>query len=298
MRSDSETSPSNTTNGSIEFSLEVFPPKDDSKSAEKHWAAIDAFCELKPKFISITCGALGNTPILNTDIANKIQDKGGTPAIHFTALGKTPELVRQMAEEYKESNFTNIIALRGDYPIDGSPEMITQAKKPGKLQYARELVEILTEVGDFDVSVASYPEKHPEAKSLDDDIAYLKEKLDAGANRSITQFFFDPEIFLRFRDRVAKAGIDKPVVPGILPILNIDKVAEFGKKCDVQVPQFLLRMYEDVPRNSIDHKVLAMNILSHQITRLLAEGVRYFHFYTLDDTMLNTHICKWLKEGF
>ena len=283
---------------SIKFSLEVFPPKVGANEAH-HWAAIDAFCKLEPEFISITCGAFGNHALLDTDIAEKVRAKKVTPAIHFTCLGKTREDAVALATEYKESKFERIIALRGDYPMNGTAEMLEELKKrKDSLQHAVQLVEILAELKGFDVSVACYPEKHPEAKDMREDIQHLKEKLDAGAERAITQFFCDPDTYLRFRDQVAKVGIDKPIVPGILPILNIDKFIKMANKCEVQVPDFLVRMYKDVPRDSVDHKLLAMNILSHQITRLITEGVDFFHLYTLDDTMLNTHICHWLKEGF
>lgn len=290
--------PAQSNSGGIGYSLEVFPPRELDKQLH-HWQAVAAFCQLNPSFISVTCGAFGQGSTLTEEVALRIQSMGVEPAIHFTCLGKTATEVRKIALRYKQNQFKYIIALRGDYPMNSSPEFLDElkARKDGFL-YAQQLIEVLNDTGDFDITVAAYPEGHPEAKSLDEDIGFLKAKFNAGADRAITQFFFDPEVFLRFRDKATKLGIDKPIIPGILPILNIDKVVRFATKCKVDVPPFLVRMYEGVPRQSSDHKILAMNILSHQITRLISEGVDFFHFYTINEIPLNTHICRWLKAGF
>lgn len=259
--------------------------------------AVDAFCELEPEYISITCGAFGSEQgdDLTRTIALKIMKKKTTPAAHLTCIGKTKARAKQLVIDYKKRSVRHIVALRGDMPATAH-----FSTKPGSssLQYARELVEIIAAVGDFHISVAAYPEVHPEAQSAEKDLLYLKEKLHAGAHCAITQFFFDPEIFLRFRDRALAVGITKPIIPGILPILNINKVRKFAQKCNIAVPHYLLRMYEGVPLHSVDHKLLAMNVLSHQITKLIAEGVTMFHFYTLNEIAINTHICRWLKEAF
>lgn len=292
-------SPFDTSAEGINFSLEIFPPKLGGKNTSAHWDAIESFCRLNPACISVTCGAFGNDENFTKDIAIKVRDMGVNPVAHLTCLNKTQSELEEEVTAYKDNQINSIIALRGDYPIDGNPEDLAKAKAaPGKLHHAYQLIDILTRIGGFDITAASYPEKHPEAQSLQEDIYHLKAKLDAGAKRSITQFFFDPDTFLNFREQATKAGINKPIIPGILPILNINKAVTFAEKCGVNLPDFLLRMYKDVPPNSIDHKILAMNILSHQITRLLSEGVTFFHFYTLNDIMLSTHICKWLKEAF
>ncbi len=299
MTSQQVSSPFDRQSGGINFSLEIFPPKAGGQNTASHWNAIKQFCQLDPACISVTCGAFGNTGTTTKDIALKVNEMGVNPVVHFTCLNKTPEEVENLARDYKDNNINSIVALRGDYPIDGTPQDLERAKaSSGTLKYAHQLIDILTNIGGFDITVASYPEKHPESKSMDDDLSHLKEKFNAGANRSITQFFFDPVTFLSFREKAAKAGITKPIIPGILPILNINKAVQFAEKCGVNLPDFLLRMYKDVPLNSVDHKILAMNILSHQITRLITEGVTFFHFYTLNDIMLNTHICKWIKEAF
>ena len=299
MTSQQSNSPFEIKSEEINFSLEIFPPKVGGGKITSHWNAIEQFCKLKPSCISVTCGAFGNDGGSTKDIAKEIVAMGANPVAHFTCLNKTKEEVTELAKGYQASKINNIIALRGDYPINGDPQDVEKAKAdPNKLQYAQQLIEILTTIGGFDITAAAYPEKHPEAKSMQEDIAHLKAKLDAGAKRSITQFFFDPDTFLNFRELATKAGVDKPIIPGILPILNINKAVEFAEKCGVNIPDFLLRMYKDVPTKSVDHKILAMNILSHQITRLLDEGVTFFHFYTLNDIMLSTHICKWLREAF
>lgn len=299
MTSKQPTSPFEIKSEEINFSLEIFPPRVGGGNVSSHWNAITQFCKLKPSCISVTCGSFGTDGTSTKDIATEVQKMGVNPVAHFTCLNKTKDEVTELAHEYKERNINSIIALRGDYPIDGDPQDLEKAKAdPNKLHYAQQLIEILTQIGGFDITAAAYPEKHPEAKSMQEDIAHLKAKLDAGADRSITQFFFDPDTFLNFREQATKAGISKPIIPGILPIININKAVVFADKCGINLPDFLLRMYKDVPTNSIDHKILAMNILSHQITRLLNEGVTFFHFYTLNDIMLSTHICKWLREAF
>ena len=165
------------------------------------------------------------------------------------------------------------------------------------MKHAVELVALLHEMGGFDISVAAHPETHPEAKSAQQDLYYLKEKLDAGAERSITQFFLDPEVYLRFRDRAMAIGIHKPIVPGLLPILNLERILPFAEKCGTNVPKFLLKMFDKSKQQDLDRKLLAMNILTHQLTKLLDEGVESFHFYTLNETLLNSHICTWIDQA-
>ena len=282
---------------SINYSLEIFPPHDPQK-LKQHWHAVEVFCKLKPTFISVTCGAFGNTARLTEETCIRVRALGGKPAAHMTCLNKTPAAMRAEITNYKKQHLCQVVALRGDPPKGSTAMPSNTPSKSDKLTQAIGLVEMLAEIGGFDISVAAYPETHPEAPSSRQDIQHLKAKLDAGAHRAITQFFLDPETFLRFRDKVTAAGITKPVIPGILPILNFSKVCSFAKKCRVSIPDFLLRMYEEITDDTLDRKLLAMNILSHQITRLTAEGVHDFHFYTLNETLLNFHICRWLREAF
>lgn len=277
----------------IDYSLEIFPPRDPQKM-EQHWRAVEVFCDLKPTFISVTCGAFGNAPSLTKETSLRVRALGGQPAVHLTCLGKNRNQMRAEILDYKHHDLMRVVALRGDYPRAERPK--EQATE--QLRYAVDLVHLLVDLGAFDISVAAYPEVHPEAPSPRQDLHHLKEKLDAGAARAITQFFFDPDVFLRFRDQAAAIGITKAIIPGILPILNITKVCTFAEKCQISIPPFLLRMYEQTTDNPLEQKLLAMNVLSHQVTKLMAEGINRFHFYTLNETLLNVHICRWLQEAF
>lgn len=282
----------------IRLSLEIFPPNPTLPAKEKrYWEAIETFCQLKPEYISITSGAFGSGrgDELTLATALKILAKGATPAVHITCLGKSEETARQLIEDYKRRGIKRAVALRGDMPAD---PRVRASLDPQSLSHACQLVALLAQVKGFHISVAAYPETHPEASSAKQDLIYLKEKLAAGADCAITQFFFDPEIFFRFRDKAVQIGINKPIIPGILPIFNFDKVLDFAKKCHVEVPGYLYRMYQNVERGSLDDKLLAMNILSHQITRLISEGVDRFHLYTLNETVINSHIARWLQEAF
>ncbi len=281
----------------IQFSLEIFPPYGQPTREKRYWKAIDTFCQLGPEYISITSGAFGSGrgDKLTLVTSKEILAKGATPAVHITCLGKTEAAAYRLIQDYKEQGITRVVALRGDMPT--APE-VRACLDPNSLSYAYQLVKLLVQIGGFHISVAAYPEKHPEASSAQQDLIHLKEKLAIGADCAITQFFFDPEIFLRFRDKAAHIGIDKPIIPGILPIFNFDKVVGFAKKCNVEVPDYLCRMYQNVDRGSLDDKLLAMNILSHQITRLISEGVDRFHLYTLNERLINSHIARWLQEAF
>ncbi|MFB9884881.1 methylenetetrahydrofolate reductase [Balneatrix alpica] len=277
-----------------DFSLEVFPPK-TAPTALSLWKASQELAPLSPAFISVTCGAGGNVPGDSTkEVALVMAQQARCPvAAHMTCVSGSRDELRQLAKDYWNSNIRHIVALRGDMP---GQERYTP--RPDGFAYADELVAGLKEVADFDISVAGYPEGHPDSASQDKELEYLKKKVEAGANRIITQFFFDPEVFLRYRDRVAAAGIDAQVVPGLLPILNFKRMTQFAARCQANVPDFLHKMFEGVEAEDIDHRLLAMNVLSHQITRLHTEGVDFFHIYTLNESMLTRHVCRWLREAF
>jgi len=281
----------------IQFSLEIFPPYAQPAKEKRYWKAIDTFCQLKPAYISITSGAFGSGrgDELTLATSMEILTKGATPAVHITCLGKTEADAYRLIQDYKQQGIKRVIALRGDIP---TAPRVRACIGPDSLSHAYQLVNLLVQIGGFHISVAAYPEKHPEASSAKQDLVHLKEKLAAGAHCAITQFFFDPETFLRFRDKAVHIGINKPIIPGILPIFNFEKAISFAKKCNVEVPDYLYRMYQNVERGSLDDKLLAMNILSHQITRLISEGVDKFHLYTLNEMVINSHIARWLQEAF
>lgn len=279
----------------VDFSLELFPPKSQGAYYDL-WEATDALAALKPSFMTVTCGAGGSDKSPTRDLVIALADRYKLPVkAHMTCVGASREEIDQLADDYWNAGIKHIVALRGDLP-SGDNEKYTPNENG--YAYAVDLVEGLKKQHDFDISVAAYPEGHPEMPSLDYDLSYLKRKIDAGADRAITQFFFDPEVFLRFRDRAVKRGINAPIIPGILPILSFEKLKRFAARCQASVPNFLHEMFDGVEADSLDHQLLAMNVLSHQITRLYEEGVDFFHFYTLNETMLTRHVCTWLRAGF
>ena len=276
----------------VDFSLEVFPPKNIANQFSL-WRTINSFLELQPKFISVTYGAGGNTPSFTLETAEAISsNKDVSVAAHMTCFGCSKEQIETMAHQYWQKGIRHIVALRGDQPKNSPAEPVSDFK------YGADLVTFLKTLHDFEISVAGYPEVHPEAQSLDEDLTHLKEKVDAGANRVITQFFFDPEVFLKFRERATAIGIEVPIIPGILPILNFKRMMSFAEKCQIHVPDFLHEMFGELDSRSLEHQLLAMNILTHQVTRLIEEGVDFFHFYTLNETIETYHVCRWLRAAF
>ena len=278
----------------IQFSLEVYPPK-SAENVFKLWRAINVFEQLQPQFISITCGA-GGTPSDHQrtfDVARTIQSGNNTKVVcHMTCAGQERSSLRAAAQRYQEAGMTRILALRGDQ----GGQAVSSDRDP--CTQALDLIAILNQTGTFDITVAAYPEVHPRATSAAADLDVLKAKVDAGAQRVITQFFFDPEVFLQFRDQAQRAGINVPIIPGLLPILNLKRLRTFAAKCGANIPGFIDRMFADVEPASQDQRLLAMNVFSHQITRLIYEGVGFFHFYTLNELTLTHHVCRWLRCGF
>jgi len=268
------------------YSLEVFPTNTPAAS-KKFWHSIRVFRQLQPAFYSVTANPANQLGGRVKTIANRIrEDTGIEVAAHMVLSDHSPETLSRISRVYWDAGIKHIVALRGDEP----------SIYAGKERYAKELVDILLRVAPFNISVAGYPEKHPQAINLDIDIDNLKSKVDAGARRVITQFFFDPDVFLSFRDMACKRGIVTPIVPGLLPIVNFGKLVKFAKKCGTSVPNFLLEMFSK--GDELDHKLLAMNVLSHQITKLMLHGVRHIHFYTLNDTLLTSQVCRWLEIAF
>ncbi len=278
----------------IKFSLEVFP----SKTKGAYYSlkqAINIFSRLDPDFLSVTCGAGGRrTKNLTKDLVIQLSKEYSFPiAAHMTCIGSNRDTITEIADHYWHSGIQHIIALRGDPEKTRKNQIITKA-----YHHAVDLVKALKSQHDFDISVAAYPEVHPESPSADLDLDYLKQKIDAGANRAITQFFFNPEIFLHFRDQAIKSGIKAPIIPGIIPILDFKKIKTFSEYCGTNIPDTLHSMFDQVKKGTLDHHLLAMNILNNQITHLIREGIDRFHFYTLNETVLIKHICIWLRENF
>lgn len=276
--------------GDIGVSFEFFPPK--TESMEKSlWEAVDCLAPLAPRFVSVTYGAGGSTRERTHDIVTRIQQKTGIrAAAHLTCVGATRDQIDAIARRYWEAGIRHVVALRGDPPEGASRYEPT----PGGYPYADALVEGLKKVADFEISVAGYPEQHPESPTLASDLEHLKRKVDKGASRIITQFFMEPADFLRFRDRALDGGISVPVVPGILPITNFKKTVDFARRCGARVPEWMVKMFEGADDYPETRQLVAATVAAEQCRVLCAEGVRDFHFYTLNRAELSFAICHML----
>ncbi|EKV28217.1 5,10-methylenetetrahydrofolate reductase [Caenispirillum salinarum AK4] len=277
--------------GPIEVSFEFFPPKTE-KMQENLWAAIKRLEPLNPKFVSCTYGAGGSTRERTHETLVDIRNKTNLePAAHLTCVSATREEVDEVARRYWDAGIRHIVALRGDSPEGMGEKYVPH---PGGYAYAADLVAGLKKVADFEISVAAYPEIHPEAQSAEADIDNLKRKLDAGATRAITQYFFNPEDFLRFRDRVAAAGITAPLVPGILPVTNFGTVCRFSAACGASVPEWMHKLFEGLDDDPTTRKLIAATVAIETARKLVSEGAREFHFYTLNRADLTYAICHVL----
>ncbi|EGO9608961.1 methylenetetrahydrofolate reductase [Escherichia coli] len=270
--------------GQINVSFEFFPPR-TSEMEQTLWNSSDRLSSLKPKFVSVTYGANSGERDRTHSIIKGIKDRTGLEAApHLTCIDATPDELRTIARDYWNNGIRHIVALRGDLPPgSGKPEM-----------YASDLVTLLKEVADFDISVAAYPEVHPEAKSAQADLLNLKRKVDAGANRAITQFFFDVESYLRFRDRCVSAGIDVEIIPGILPVSNFKQAKKFADMTNVRIPAWMAQMFDGLDDDAETRKLVGANIAMDMVKILSREGVKDFHFYTLNRAEMSYAICHTL----
>ena len=270
--------------GQINVSFEFFPPR-TSEMEQTLWNSIDRLSNLKPKFVSVTYGANSGERDRTHSIIKGIKDRTGLEAApHLTCIDATPDELRTIARDYWNNGIRHIVALRGYLPPgSGKPEM-----------YASDLVTLLKEVADFDISVAAYPEVHPEAKSAQADLLNLKRKVDAGANRAITQFFFDVESYLRFRDRCVSAGIDVEIIPGILPVSNFKQAKKFADMTNVRIPAWMAQMFDGLDDDAETRKLVGANIAMDMVKILSREGVKDFHFYTLNRAEMSYAICHTL----
>ncbi|MCN5909055.1 methylenetetrahydrofolate reductase [Escherichia coli] len=270
--------------GQINVSFEFFPPR-TSEMEQTLWNSIDRLSSLKPKFVSVTYGANSGERDRTHSIIKGIKDRTGLEAApHLTCIDATPAELRIIARDYWNNGIRHIVALRGDLPPgSGKPEM-----------YASDLVTLLKEVADFDISVAAYPAVHPEAKSAQADLLNLRRKVDAGANRAITQFFFDVESYLRFRDRCVSAGIDVEIIPGILPVSNFKQAKKFADMTNVRIPAWMAQMFDGLDDDAETRKLVGANIAMDMVKILSREGVKDFHFYTLNRAEMSYAICHTL----
>jgi methylenetetrahydrofolate reductase (NADPH) len=255
------------------------------------WDSIQTLAPLAPRFVSVTYGAGGTTrERTHATVERIVTETDLTPAAHLTCVGASREDVDAVAREYWDLGVRHIVALRGDSPEPGTPfEPHTQG-----YANAAELVAGLKAVAPFDISVAAYPECHPDSADTAADLDNLKRKVDAGADRAITQFFFSPDSFLRFQDAVAAAGMDIEIVPGILPVSNVAQTRRFAQMCGASIPAWLDQLFEGLDDLPAARQLIAATVAAELCGQLYAGGVRHFHFYTLNRAELSYAICHLL----
>jgi methylenetetrahydrofolate reductase (NADPH) len=276
--------------GPPRVSFEFFPPK-TAEMENRLWEVITRLEPLMPRFVSVTYGAGGSTRERTHATVRRIRvETSLEPAAHLTCVAATKAEIDAVARDYWAAGVRHIVALRGDPPAGGE----AYTPHPDGYAYAAELVAGLRRVADFEISVAAYPESHPEAASAAADLDNLKRKVEAGASRAITQYFFDVDLFLRFRDRAAAHRIAVPIVPGILPVTNYAQVKKFSASCGASIPDWMEAHFAGLDGDPDTRRLVAASIAAEQCRRLHAEGVHEFHFYTLNRADLIVAICHLL----
>jgi len=276
--------------GDIDVSFEFFPPKTE-KMEETLWESIEALAPLSPRFVSVTYGAGGSTrERTHNTVARIVRETAIPAAAHLTCVDATREEIDRIADDYWNVGVRHIVALRGDPPRAGEK----YCTHPGGYENAAALVEGLRKLHPFDISVAAYPECHPDSPHAAADLDNLKRKIDAGATRAITQFFFEPDTFFRFRDDATKAGIDAEIVPGIMPVMNYANVVRMSGMCGTDVPGWMERLFEGLDDRPGARQLVAATLAAELCRRLYAGGIRQFHFYTLNRAELAYAICHLL----
>ena len=259
------------------LSFEFFPPRTEALEHQL-WTCMRRLEPLRPRFVSVTYGAGGTTQArTHATVARLVRETSLVPAAHLTCVGATREEVDAVARQYWDAGVRHIVALRGD-----APPGTAYVPHPGGYPFAADLVAGLHRVAPFEITVAAYPEVHPTAANAEADLDNLKRKLDAGASRAITQFFFDTAVFLRFLDRCLAAGITAPIVPGIMPVTNFTQLVRFAAACGAGVPDWLGRMFEGTEDDAETRRMIAAAVTAEQVRLLQANGVDEFHFYTLN----------------
>ena len=280
----------NAPRAAIRASFEFFPPADAAMETTL-WTSVERLAPLAPCFVSVTYGADGSTRERTHNLVTRIQDETAlTGAPHLTCIGASRGQILDIARGYWDQGIRHLVALRGDPPRGQRG----YAPHPDGFAYASDLVAGLKGVAPFEVSVAAYPEVHPEARSAEADLANLKRKIDAGATRAITQFFYDTELFVRFRDRCAAAGIEAPIVPGILPITRFPQVLRFAQACGAGIPEWLHERFSGLDEDPDTRRLIAASVAIEQVQALVRHGVQEFHFYTLNRAELTYAICHAL----
>ena len=276
--------------GDIQVSFEFFPPKTE-KMEQTLWESIKTLEPLAPRFVSVTYGAGGSTrERTHATVERILEETSLTPAAHLTCVAATREEVDEVARSYWKAGVRHIVALRGDSPETGTPYQ----QHPGGYENAADLVAGLKKVAPFEISVAAYPEIHPDSGTRAADLDNLKRKVDAGADRAITQFFFSPECFLRFQDEVAAAGIRIEIVPGVMPVTNFAGIVRMASNCGTALPTWLNGLFEGLDDLPAARQLIAATLAAELCGQLYAGGVRHFHFYTLNRAELSYAICHLL----
>ncbi len=275
-------------------SFEFFPPK--TEAMEKTlWSSIERLAPISPSFVSVTFGAGGTTRERTHATVKRLLDETTlVPAAHLTCVGAPRAQVDEIVTNYWEMGVRHIVALRGD-PQGGMGT--AYVPEPGTYVNAADLVAGISRIADFDISVSAYPEKHPESATIDADIDMLAAKVDAGAHRAITQFFFDNDVYFRYLDRVEARGLDIPIIPGILPIVHFGRMSSFAEKCGTHVPTWLAERFEGLDDDPETRQLIAVAVAAEQVIDLLDRGVDTFHFYTMNKADMVYAICRLLGLG-
>jgi methylenetetrahydrofolate reductase (NADPH) len=275
-------------------SFEFFPPGDEAM-AQQLWQSVQRLAPLRPSFVSVTYGADGSTRERTHEFVQRVlRETDLRVAPHLTCVGASRDEVLEIARGYWQQGVRHMVALRGDAPAANLSGDGRYQPHPEGFAYASDLVSGLFQVGNFDISVAAYPEGHPESGGVDADLENLKRKVDAGADRAITQFFFETDLFLRYRDRCAAAGIAANIVPGILPITRFPQLLRFAARCGASVPDWLRARFDGLDDDPDTRRMIAANVAIEQVQRLRQHGVEEFHFYTLNRAELAYAICHAL----
>lgn len=275
----------------IGVSFEFFPPKTE-KMEETLWQSIRRLEPLHPHFVSVTYGAGGSTrERTHTTVARILRETSLTPAAHLTCVAASRDEVDEVVRSYWDAGVRHIVALRGDPPEGPGTPYAPHAKGYAN---AADLVGGIKRVAPFEISVAAYPEKHPDSPTVEADIDMLKAKLDAGADRAITQFFFDNASFYRYLDRVRARGIDMPITPGIIPIHNFKQVASFAGRCGAEMPSWLAHRFEGLDEDTETRHLVAAAVAAEQVLALVDQGIKEFHFYSLNRANLVYAVCHLL----
>ncbi|CTQ51555.1 5,10-methylenetetrahydrofolate reductase [Roseibium album] len=278
----------------ITASFEFFPPKSE-KMADTLWNTVQRLAPLNPSFVSVTYGAGGSTRERTHKTVERIlKETDLAPAAHLTCVGASQDEIDGIVKDYWDLGVRSLVALRGD-PLEGIGTRYSPHNNG--YPYASDLVAGIKKIANFDISVSGYPEKHPESSSWQSEIDNLKRKVDAGADRIITQYFFDNDMFDAYLDRIAAAGINIPVIPGIVPIHNFEQTMVFSAKCGTSIPQWLARRFTGLSNDPETRKLVGVAIACEQVMDLVDRGITDFHFYTMNRADLTYAICHMLGMG-